>query len=279
MPSPRYTPIGAKASAPTSGSSAPTASSAGGDASVSAAAAPETPSPAPTSDAFTTPPAKPSVAAATAVASGSPPKGEEKRAALLDLLRDAVAQVFSEAQGSPLGEGSFGVQSLIGVLEQIFVHGLNATQFGVFRQCVWWQYVDSVPELSSFLKSATTPFDGAVGSFRKLERSVGSIRAAPTPKTDSGRGRAFLRLALQQGQLSPFVQLLVVDPALLKLWYGEDALLRSEDGVCAVAALLSSLQALDFAGLQPFSALLDRENPFATPLSEYAGNPKLAPSP
>jgi hypothetical protein len=246
MPSPRYTPIGAKASAPTSGSSAPTASSAGGDASVSAAAAPETPSPAPTSDAFTTPPAKPSVAAATAVASGSPPKGEEKRAALLDLLRDAVAQVFSEAQGSPLGEGSFGVQSLIGVLEQIFVHGLNATQFGVFR---------------------------------KLERSVGSIRAAPTPKTDSGRGRAFLRLALQQGQLSPFVQLLVVDPALLKLWYGEDALLRSEDGVCAVAALLSSLQALDFAGLQPFSALLDRENPFATPLSEYAGNPKLAPSP
>jgi len=200
---------------------------------------------------------------------------------LLTQLRQAVSQVFEELsdQQRPgsgdnalsLGETSLGVQYLCGALERMLNHGLATSQFGVFRRCTFWQYIDSTLELSSFIKhprplvlSAVDPHVLA-GDFWQ---AVHDTRRLREPKSSAGRGRAWLRYTLQRGQVSAFLLLLGADAELLRLWYDEGALMRSEDALCAAATVVSAVQAFDFGSLQPSSPLLDLNNPFAQPTEE-----------
>jgi len=194
---------------------------------------------------------------------------------LLDELRAAVGQLYREASrshGLPLGEGSFAVQVACGIIEQVLAHALQTNQFGVFRACTFWQYIDSAAQLSSFLRwptplalSSADPTDLADHFLRLVKQ----VRAAPLPRTDAGRGRSFVRLALQRQLLSGFIQLLAADHALLSLWYSDAALLRHEDAMCSAATLLSSLQAFDFSALQPHGAHLDLANPFSRSIAAF----------
>ena len=182
----------------------------------------------------TPPPATPRSAPPPSSASGGvTTELTAKRAELLDLLRHAVTQTFADARAAPPSECSFGVQLLCGACEQILSHGLHPSQFGVFRSCVFWQYVDSATELSAALKQPPAPGDEHAHAITSFKAVVAATQASPTPRTDVGRGRAFLRLAMRSGQLPAYIELLTMDEALLKLWYADSALLRHEDSVCA----------------------------------------------
>ena len=170
-----------------------------------------------------------------------------------------------------LCESSLGVQCLCGALEQLLSHGLASTQFGIFRRTCFWQYVDSVLELSSYVKQPT-PLLLAYAEpqvvVAEFWQTITDTRRIRDLRTGAGRGRAWLRLALQRQLLPAFLLLLAADTKLLELWYEEGALLRSEDCTCAAATALSALQAFDFSALQPSSGLLDMDNPFASPRTE-----------
>ena len=122
-------------------------------------------------------------------------------------------------------------------------------------------------ELSSYIKQPTPLVLAAVEPgvvVAEFWQTITDARRIREVRTGAGRGRAWLRLALQRQLLPAFLLLLAADQKLLELWYEEGALLRSEDCVCAAATVLSALQAFDFSALQPSSGLLDMDNPFAT---------------
>ena len=135
-----------------------------------------------------------------------------------------------------LCESSLGVQCLCGALEQLLSHGLASTQFGIFRRTCFWQYVDSVLELSSYVKQPT-PLLLAYAEpqvvVAEFWQTITDTRRIRDLRTGAGRGRAWLRLALQRQLLPAFLLLLAADTKLLELWYEEGALLRSEDCTCA----------------------------------------------
>jgi hypothetical protein len=123
-----------------------------------------------------------------------------------------------------------------------------------------------VLELSRYIKQPTPLLLAHVDEHvvvAEFWQTVADTRRIRELRSGAGRGRAWLRLALQRRLLSAFVLLLGEDEKLLHLWYEEGALLRSEDSRFAVATLLSALQAFDFSALQPSSSLLDQHNPFA----------------
>jgi len=208
---------------------------------------------------------------APAVLRDQPPRSTTE---LLAELRAAVNQVFDEvgeaASGRhvvALGESSLGMQCVCGALEQLLNHGLTSTQFGIFRRCSFWQCVDSVLELSAYVKRPTPLILTAVEPqvvVAEFWQTITDTRRIREVRTGAGRGRAWLRLALQRQLLPAFLLLLAADQKLLELWYEEGALLRSEDCVCAAATVVSALQAFDLSALQPSSSLLDVDNPFAT---------------
>jgi hypothetical protein len=64
-------------------------------------------------------------------------------------------------------------------------------------------------------------------------------------KTDAGRGRAWIRLALNQKLFSAFLQQLATD-ATVQVWYGERALLRDRSSVDMIAGYGMALATVDF---------------------------------
>jgi len=144
-----------------------------------------------------------------------------------------------------------------------------AVQFGVFRACTFWSYIDCYEQLSAYVKhpthlhvhDETAPMELVV----RFSAIVRGVRASPLPRTDAGKGRAFIRLALQDHLMSSFVQLLSADRSFLALWYAECALFRNDDALLSTATLLSALSVFDFSAMQPYSPLLDLPNPFSKP--------------
>ena len=155
------------------------------------------------------------------------------------------------------------MQCLVGAVERLLGHRLQSTQFGVFRRCVFWHYLETFAELSSCVRQPAVEDVESLAVIRSFGEAVREVRRAPLPKTDGGKGRAFVRLALQRRMLSSFVTLLAADRQLIALWYAERACLRQEDALAAAATVLSTLQAFDFGALSASNALLDEENPFA----------------
>ena len=196
---------------------------------------------------------------------------DESCGALVQQLRQAVADVFKEASPAADGgagfvelrEGSLAVQCLVGAVERLLGHRLQSTQFGVFRRCVFWHYLETFAELSSCVRQPAVEDVESLAVIRAFGEAVREVRRAPLPKTDGGKGRAFVRLALQRRMLSSFVTLLAADRQLIALWYAERACLRQEDALAAATTVLSTLQAFDFGALSASNALLDEENPFA----------------
>lgn len=155
-------------------------------------------------------------------------------------------------------------------------------QFGVFS-CTFWSYIDSYEQLSSYLKHPTPlplpTADSPATLAARFSQIVRDVRAAALPRTDAGRGRAFVRLALQGQLLSAFVLVLAQDRSLSSLYYADCALLRHEDALFSAATLLSALSAFDFSALQPHSALLDLANPFSSPIAPGSITPAAPASP
>ncbi|KAL6067256.1 Differentially expressed in FDCP 8, variant 2 [Balamuthia mandrillaris] len=100
-------------------------------------------------------------------------------------------------------------QHLCFLLEQVLSHGLNNTAF--FGTSCFWSYVQhlesSLPGTGTIVKTA-----------KKLGRS------------DLGKGRLFLRLALNEGSIHEYLSALLWNTALTTKHYQEASFLRSEYG-------------------------------------------------
>ncbi len=146
----------------------------------------------------TPPPAPPPSAPPSSASGGATSEPGAKRAELLDLLRHAVTQTFADARTAPPDECSFGVQLLCGACEQILGHGLHPSQFGVFRSCVFWQYIDSATELSAAFKQPPAPENEHAHAIMSFKAVVAATQAPSSRdgKTtlSSGDGRDLVSL-------------------------------------------------------------------------------------
>eukprot|EP01137_Pigoraptor_chileana_P035404 Opistho-2@29355 len=135
------------------------------------------------------------------------------------------------------------------VLERIWSHGLKGSTVTAAASD-FWQFLNSVPDPMEQLSREDEMNPRRLRAVCAKE-DVWVISRHTALKTDLGRGRAWVRLALEKRRLSDHLGAIVEgNTALLEQYYGEQAFLRSRD---MIEAMLQQLAIIDQLGLSLFS--------------------------
>eukprot|EP00794_Sanderia_malayensis_P016622 gene16622-18312_t len=113
------------------------------------------------------------------------------------------------------------------VMEHILRHGLKAKRSLLGSRKDYWAVLEAVENKIPSLKDMLL-----------------SIRSLPTIKTNPGRGRAWMRLALMQKVLAEQVQSLVDEKDIIKDMYECHAMMRSEESI-VISGMLVGLNMID----------------------------------
>ncbi|XP_006003788.1 protein RUFY3 isoform X2 [Latimeria chalumnae] len=119
------------------------------------------------------------------------------------------------------------LQQFFVVMEHCLKHGLKTKKTFLVQNKSFWGPLELVEKL--------TPEAGEI---------TASVKDLPGLKTPSGRGRAWLRLALMQKKLSDYMKALINRKDLLSEFYEPNALMMEEEGA-VIAGLLVGLNVID----------------------------------
>jgi hypothetical protein len=147
---------------------------------------------------------------------------------LVNRVRDAVQSVTRESLGSVIYAENYQVTKLCFALEGVLKHGLMQVSF--FGATTYWDYL---------LHLANCMPDGGF----VLQR----IKQTSEITTDLGRGRAWLRVALNDQSLAPYLKALLWEEDLTNKYYHAKALMQMEDEISLVLMLLESLSNIQFS--------------------------------
>lgn len=178
--------------------------------------------------------------------SGQQQNAETERQHLLDRLLDAVkqCQVRFGGKSELATDGDSRVVCLLTQFEAIFQHGFKKTRVSAFRQVgqvAGIVKLDSEAVFWSFVKAHLGKLDEE--RFLSLQKAT----------TDAGRGRAWLRCALNEHSLERYFQNMLQNKSLLSQFYGKEAFLMDEER--------ASMLPMTAAGLSPilFALTVDSE--------------------
>ncbi|XP_050175001.1 uncharacterized protein LOC126641891 isoform X2 [Myiozetetes cayanensis] len=150
---------------------------------------------------------------------------------LLSALKGAVLQL--REAGGPCTDTSPHLVSLCQRLESILRKGLRQPAWG-FRRRDYWHWLKQLPT-------------GTSGRPTRLSMSIQRAGGCERTRTAQGRGRYFLRLALQGKVLAVAVRELAQTPGLLEFYDPESSILGSEGLREPFLSLLLVLTEMDFS--------------------------------
>ncbi|PKK25605.1 hypothetical protein A306_00000025 [Columba livia] len=135
--------------------------------------------------------------------------------------------------GGPCTDASPHLTSLCQLLESILRKGLRQPSWG-FRRRDYWHWLEQLPTEDS---SRPTP----------LSTSIRKASSCEKVQTTQGRGRYFLRLALQGKVLAAAVRQLAQTPRLLEFYDPVSSILGNEDLLEPFLSLLLVVTEMDFS--------------------------------
>ncbi|XP_040437376.1 uncharacterized protein LOC121082090 isoform X3 [Falco naumanni] len=151
---------------------------------------------------------------------------------LLSALKGGVLRL--REGGGPCTDTSPHLASLCQLLESILRKGLQQPAWG-FRRRDYWHWLEQLPTGTS--GGRPTPLSASI-------QQAGSCQGV---RTAQGRGRHFLRLALQRKVLAAAVQQLAQTPRLLEFYDPVSSILGNEDLLEPFLSLLLVMTEMDFS--------------------------------
>ncbi|XP_055654026.1 uncharacterized protein LOC114013935 isoform X3 [Falco peregrinus] len=151
---------------------------------------------------------------------------------LLSALKGGVLRL--REGGGPCTDTSPHLASLCQLLESILRKGLQQPAWG-FRRRDYWHWLEQLPTGTS--GGRPTPLSASI-------QQVGNCQGV---RTAQGRGRHFLRLALQRKVLAAAVQQLAQTPRLLEFYDPVSSILGNEDLLEPFLSLLLVMTEMDFS--------------------------------
>eukprot|EP00730_Choanoeca_flexa_P003284 TRINITY_DN11353_c0_g1_i7.p1 TRINITY_DN11353_c0_g1~~TRINITY_DN11353_c0_g1_i7.p1 ORF type:complete len:729 (+),score=185.61 TRINITY_DN11353_c0_g1_i7:99-2285(+) len=153
-------------------------------------------------------------------------QAESEKTLLLKKVSDAIKAVQAQFAGKPeLAVASEAkVATLITQLETCFLHGLKAHR-KLKVELTFWPLARDLLDASE------------VVHFNVLRNIT----------TDSGRGRAWLRTALNEQTLQAFFKRLTAHPEVVRNYYDDHSILLDEDRASVLAMLFQGLESTHFA--------------------------------
>lgn len=215
--------------------------------------------------------------------SGSQQNTESERQNLLDRLLDAVKQCQVRFGGKTelATDGDSRVVCLLAQFEAVFQHGFKKTKVSAFRQ---------VGQVAGIVKLDP---EAVFWSFVKVhlgkldeERFVSLQKAT----TDAGRGRAWLRSALNEHLLEKYFQSMLGNKAILSQFYDKEAFLMDEERASMLPMIAAGLSPILFALIvdseelnivrqQPPPPLTINKEVFSAILPSMSNKPVAEPAP
>ncbi|XP_055654025.1 uncharacterized protein LOC114013935 isoform X2 [Falco peregrinus] len=150
---------------------------------------------------------------------------------LLSALKGGVLRL--REGGGPCTDTSPHLASLCQLLESILRKGLQQPAWG-FRRRDYWHWLEQLPT-------------GTSGGPTPLSASIQQVGNCQGVRTAQGRGRHFLRLALQRKVLAAAVQQLAQTPRLLEFYDPVSSILGNEDLLEPFLSLLLVMTEMDFS--------------------------------
>ncbi|XP_055580164.1 uncharacterized protein LOC114018107 isoform X2 [Falco cherrug] len=150
---------------------------------------------------------------------------------LLSALKGGVLRL--REGGGPCTDTSPHLASLCQLLESILRKGLQQPAWG-FRRRDYWHWLEQLPT-------------GTSGGPTPLSASIQQVGSCQGVRTAQGRGRHFLRLALQRKVLAAAVQQLAQTPRLLEFYDPVSSILGNEDLLEPFLSLLLVMTEMDFS--------------------------------
>uniref|UniRef100_A0A8C4UNK5 RUN domain-containing protein n=1 Tax=Falco tinnunculus TaxID=100819 RepID=A0A8C4UNK5_FALTI len=150
---------------------------------------------------------------------------------LLSALKGGVLRL--REGGGPCTDTSPHLTSLCQLLESILRKGLQQPAWG-FRRRDYWHWLEQLPT-------------GTSGGPTPLSASIQQAGSCQGVRTAQGRGRHFLRLALQRKVLAAAVQQLAQTPRLLEFYDPVSSILGNEDLLEPFLSLLLVMTEMDFS--------------------------------
>lgn len=119
-------------------------------------------------------------------------------------------------------------QNICNVIEAIFIHGLRdpffvkGSRYAKYPEPNFWPFVSKY-------------------SHKSITAEINSLKQI---RSEIGRGRAWIRIVVNQNSLEHYVHLLLGETKAINQFYDEKALLRDEEEMSKVTGLLKSLDRL-----------------------------------
>ncbi|XP_075218452.1 pleckstrin homology and RUN domain containing M1 isoform X2 [Lycorma delicatula] len=154
--------------------------------------------------------------------------------ALLSQLVIAVKEVQADVRPAESNSDT-SASFLSTVLEAIFIHGLKETLMNRMSQVIVTD-LEQRPDPNFWAPLL-------IFSHRDVIRQISSLSQVTT---DVGRGRAWLRLALNECLLSSYLYSMTVDNAALKPYYNNNAFLRDSEKLDLAKQLIEGIETCSF---------------------------------
>ncbi|XP_033124545.1 RUN and FYVE domain-containing protein 2-like isoform X2 [Anneissia japonica] len=152
-----------------------------------------------------------------------------ERANLLNIAKLCIKALIESAleEGRILDDEHIPLQQFFVVMEHILAHGLKGKKFVLEKKKEFWSALEVVEKIMPEAKDITD-----------------SVRNLPGLKTNIGRSRAWLRLALMQKKLADYFRALIERKDILSEFYEPGAALMEEEAA-VIAGLLVGLNVID----------------------------------
>ncbi|EYC08822.1 hypothetical protein Y032_0064g3547 [Ancylostoma ceylanicum] len=140
------------------------------------------------------------------------------------VLKAAITSPYTQRDGVP----SEITQNICNVIEAIFIHGLRdpffvkGSRYAKYPEPNFWPFVSKY-------------------SHRSITTEINSLNQI---RSEIGRGRAWIRIVLNQNSLEHYLQLLLRETKAINQFYGENAYLRDGEQMDKVLDLLKGLGSL-----------------------------------
>lgn len=165
------------------------------------------------------------------------------RSALIDAIKELQVTYKDTTHSSTIGTNEDST-ILLNALEALFIHGLKDTQGG------WKKRVTT----------STRAMDPSFWTYALIFSHKDTIRRIDQLKqisSDVGRSRAWLRLALNDGFLSSYFNMMMVDKISGKRFYEKCAIIRDYECLDVIAKYITGIEIYKF-DLALNSGLLNR---------------------
>ncbi|XP_020612593.1 RUN and FYVE domain-containing protein 2-like [Orbicella faveolata] len=153
-----------------------------------------------------------------------------ERLNLLNIANLCIKSLIDSALklGRVIGDEPFEpFQQFFVVLESILRHGLKLKRNILGHRKDYWGPLEALEQVAP-----------------ESSEIVKSVQNLPNIRTNHGKGRAWVRLALMQKKLAEYIMIMVESKDLLREWYDPHAILMQEEGG-VVSGLLVALNIID----------------------------------